>query len=213
MIPIGDVIPSRTRPVVTATLIFLMSVAFVTGRLVPQSDAHALASGDADGWPGWIEWLVSLFLHSGWVHALSNLAVLWIFGRSVEDRFGHIRFLIFYLLAGILAAAAASTRGPAALAVPLGASGAVAAVMGAHLVLFPRARVLVLTFVFALDIIEVPALIVMGLWFLIQLADAATASLTGAGADIALLARLAGLGAGLGLVWIFRRKDRESINN
>jgi membrane associated rhomboid family serine protease len=138
--------------------------------------------------------LTSLFLHAGWVHLLGNLLYLWIFGNNVEDRFGHLRYLGFYLLAGVVATVAfvvPNGNNPATL---VGASGAIAGVLGAYLVLYPRARVTVLVpFLFFLPL-GLPAIVVLGLWFFLQLEGAQVAEL--AGSDVAYLAHVAGFVAG-----------------
>ena len=211
MIPLRDVIPSRTRPFVTVTLILVNAAIFLSGRLMPDVHdplwRHATAVAP---WP-WLAVLASMVVHSGWLHVASNLLVLWIVGGNVEDRMGPGRYLIFYLLAGA-AAAAAQYRGSLFPAPPTaGASGAIAGVIGAYLVLFPNSRVLVLVPAWkGVDIIELPALIVIALWFLVQIATGVGAGLDGATAGPRMLA--GGLAAGLALVWVFRRREREDVS-
>ena len=207
MIPLRDVIPSRTRPFVTVTLILVNAAVFIVGRLAPgMDDAIARVAVASPSWP-WAT-VLAMFLHSGWLPLASNLLMLWIVGGNVEDRMGHGRYLVFYLLAGASAAAAAIWNAPDAT--PLaGASGAIAGLIGAYLVLFPNSRVLVLVPGWmTLDVIEVPALIVLALWFLIQIAAGFGAGVDAGGAPWSLAG---GLGAGLALVWVFRRREREAV--
>jgi membrane associated rhomboid family serine protease len=141
--------------------------------------------------------LVSMFLHGGWLHLLLNMLYLWIFGNNVEDRFGHLGFLGFYLLSGAvatLAFVAANTRETMTL---VGASGAIAGVLGAYLVLFPRARVYAsVPFLFFL-VLPLPAAFVLVLWFVGQVAALRVGDLAGTG--VAYLAHVAGFVAGIGL--------------
>src|SRR6266704_6611492 len=208
MFPVGDDNSDRKIfPLVTYALIalnvlfffvevsggeaFVMRWAFVPRRFVadPFADAPTLFS--------------SMFMHAGWVHLGGNMLYLWIFGDNVEDRFGHIRFLIFYLLCG-LAATGAQLFFSLESSVPnLGASGAIAGVLGAYVLMFPRGRVLVLLYT---GISEVPALIVIGLWFALQLfsgvGSLASADRTGGG--VAYMAHIGGFVAGLVLGILFR---------
>ena len=111
----------------------------------------------------------SMFLHGGWLHFLGNMLFLWIFGDNVEDRLGHARFVVFYLLCGAAAAVAHVYMNPTSTIPTIGASGAIAGVLGAYFVLYPHSRVLALVPLFIIwEIIEVPALIFLGIWFLMQ---------------------------------------------
>jgi membrane associated rhomboid family serine protease len=172
MFPVSDVIPSRTTPLVTFSLIALTVAGFlyqlhldVPGvRLVVER--HGVRPVEF-AWPALI---TSLFLHAGWVHVATNVLYLWLFGANVEDMFGHGRFLLFYVGCGTLASAAFVLASPSS-ALPLtGASGAMAGVMGAYLVLYPGSRILTATFVLtAVDLIEIPAVFFVGVWVLVQL--------------------------------------------
>jgi membrane associated rhomboid family serine protease len=114
--------------------------------------------------------LVSMFLHAGWVHLIGNMWYLWIFGDNVEDRFGHAGFLAFYLAGGAASAAMHTAILPGSTTPTIGASGAIAAVLGAYALLWPRARVVTLVPIFFfLQVVALPALIVLGLWFVMQL--------------------------------------------
>ena len=119
--------------------------------------------------PQWHTALTSMFLHGGWLHFLGNMLYLWIFGDNVEDRIGHARYVLFYLFCGVAAALAHVYMNPVSKIPTIGASGAIAGVMGAYFVLYPHSRVLALVPLFIIwEIIEVPAIIFLGIWFLMQ---------------------------------------------
>ena len=130
MLPVRDVIPSRTTPWVALTLLGVNAAASIIAWIFAPDLAGVL--------------IVAPFVHTGWLQLLSNLGALWIFGETVEDRMGHVRFLIFYVLAGTAAALAHAWASPAAGPSVVGASGSVAGIIGAYLVLFPQSRILVL---------------------------------------------------------------------
>ena len=173
MFPVGDVIPSRTRPAVTVALILLIAGAFAyqlqlddLGRALLIAD-YGVVSTDLSQ-AGLIG---GLFLHAGWIHVAVNVLYLWLFGPNVEEAFGRMRFLLFYLAAGGLSALVQTTAQLRFSDPLIGSSGAVAAVLGAYLVLYPQARVLTVLFaVLYLDVIEIPAMAFLGLWFVLQLA-------------------------------------------
>ena len=175
MIPLRDVIPSRTTPVVTIGLIALNIIVFVyelsLGRAV---DAFMLYYGLVPAAFSWMNVITSMFLHGGFLHVAGNMLYLWIFGDNVEDRMGHGRFLVFYLLCGTVAALAQTIMSPDSVVPMVGASGAIAGVMGAYLVLYPRSRVLTWWgfFVFWL-----PAWLVLGYWLIINLLSGAASVL------------------------------------
>ena len=211
MIPLRDVIPSRTTPFVTLALIAINAIVFLYGWLSGEQ-RHLQLLWNFGLVPADLTWLTlvtSMFLHSEWVHLLSNLVALWIFGDNVEDRFGHLGFLTFYLLGGAIGGLLQVWWDPTSETPLVGASGAIAAVMGAYLVMFPRSRVLVLViFFFFLDIIEVPALMLLGLWFGVQLISGA-GLVAGMGSLVAYWAHIGGFAAGLAGVWLFRKRERE----
>src|SRR5216110_4054847 len=171
MIPLRDVIPSRTFPFVNIALIVLNSVAFLAELSVsdagfqPFLRTFALVPGNFL----WPTVLTSMFIHAGWLHFLGNMWYLWIFGDNVEDRLGHFRYLLFYLLCGVVAAVAHIWMNPASMLPTLGASGAIAGVMGAYFVLYPRSQILSLIpfFILYMRVVEVPAIVFLGLWFLL----------------------------------------------
>jgi membrane associated rhomboid family serine protease len=153
--------------------------------------------------------LTSIFMHGGWMHLLGNMLFLWIFGDNVEDRLGPVRYLFFYLLCGVLAAlahvATVYALGQEATVPCLGASGAISGVLGGYLLLFPRKRVLVLI---VRVVTEVPAFIVIGLWFLFQIIHSLGA-MGDNGAGVAYGAHIGGFLAGLGLVKVFALRLEE----
>jgi membrane associated rhomboid family serine protease len=150
--------------------------------------------------PIYLTLLSAMFMHGGWLHLGGNMLYLWIFGDNVEDRMGHLKYLIFYLLCGFLASATHIFFDPKSLIPSLGASGAIAGVLGAYLVLFPRQGVRVIQFGM---ITEVPALLVIGIWGLLQFISGFS-SPGGAGGGVAYMAHVGGFVAGLLLVFLFR---------
>ncbi len=217
MIPLRDANPTRRPPVVTLILIGLCGIVFAwelgvlasggeraleaffrDHGVVPAELSAAIGEGDLLSQPT-AGVLTSLFLHGGWLHLAGNMLYLWIFGNNIEDRFGRLGFLGFYLLGGIAAAAAQVAIDPGSTVPMVGASGAIAAALGAYLVLFPRARILSLVFlVFFYQLIEVPALLVLGFWFLLQVVDGVTSlGATSADGGIAFFAHIGGFVAGV----------------
>ena len=188
MIPLRDRNPTRRAPIVTIGLVGACLAAFavelsVTGSggdralgeffqrwgAVPADITAALDRGDFLGSAA-VGVITSMFLHGGWLHLLGNMLFLWIFGNNVEDRLGRIAFLAFYLLGGIVAAFTQVLIDPSSTVPLVGASGAIAAALGAYIVLFPGARILSLVFLgFFYQLLEVPALVVLGYWFVLQL--------------------------------------------
>jgi membrane associated rhomboid family serine protease len=214
MIPIRDVIPSRTTPWITIGLVAASLVTFCATAFRPAPDLDLLffTHGLVPSAFSWTAVLTSLFLHTGWLHLVSNLIVLWLFGATLEDRMGHVRFFAFYALAAAFAAAVQIWAAPE-LATPIvGASGAVAGVMGAYFVLFPTSRVLVLvSLVIWTDVIEVPALFFLGLWFVSQVLSGLGHVPTQAIGGLAFWSQAGGFVAGLSAVWIFRRRERLDV--
>ena len=171
MFPVSDVIPSRTTPVVTIGLIGLNAVAFLFEITLSDQELQAFVRsyGVVPAYLTWPSVLTSMFLHGGWLHVLGNMLYLWIFGDNVEDRLGHGRFLLFYLGCGAAAALGQAAANPSSVVPMVGASGAIAGVMGAYFVLFPQSRVLTAVFiVFFMDLVEIPAIFFLGIWFLMQ---------------------------------------------
>jgi len=153
--------------------------------------------------------VTAMFLHGGWLHFLGNMWFLWIFGDNIEDHLGHGRFLVFYLASGILAGLAQVIASPSSPVPMIGASGAIAGVMGAYLVLYPRARVLTLIPIFFfISLYEIPAIFFLGIWFLIQVWSGTASSAMGSTGGVAFWAHTGGFIAGilvLGLMGGWRR--------
>ena len=216
MIPLRDVIPSRTRPVVTVALLAMNVLVFLrqAGLDVPEMEQFIGAFGLVPADFSWLAVLTSMFVHGGLMHVAGNMLYLWIFGDNVEDRMGHGRFLAFYLLCGAAAALAQTTAAPDSPVPMVGASGAIAGVMGAYFVLYPKSRVLTLI-PFPITVVEIPAVYLLGLWFVMQFVNG-LASMTppegGALAGgVAFWAHAAGFGAGALLVLVFRRPERQRV--
>jgi len=223
MIPLHDSVPAQGRPVVTWTLIGLNVWVFLNEVLLgPELEAFVqmwgfiparyffLAAIDPSDWIGrYLPLLTSMFLHGGWAHLLGNMVYLWIFGDNVEDRLGHLRYLAFYLVAGMSAGLAHAYLFPDSVVPTVGASGAISGVLGAYLVLFPRARVLTLiplVFIF-FHIVELPAVLYLGFWFLMQLLSGTLAfGLAEDGGGVAWWAHVGGFVVGMALVPLLRRR-------
>ncbi len=170
----------------------------VLGRCTPFPPAS---------FPIWLTVITAMFLHGGVLHLVGNMWYLWIFGDNVEDAMGHGRFLLFYLLTGVIAALAQIFANPSSQIPMIGASGAIAGVLGAYMVLYPQGRVLTLLWVFYfIRFIELPALIVLGFWFLIQLLSY---SLNPFGGGVAWMAHIGGFLAGALLVRFFAVRPRR----
>ncbi|HXE73705.1 MAG TPA: rhomboid family intramembrane serine protease [Candidatus Nitrosotenuis sp.] len=151
----------------------------------------------------------SMFLHGGWMHLIGNMLYLFIFGDNVEDRFGHAGYLVFYLLCGLAATGTQFATDPGSTIPNIGASGAIAGVLGAYLVMFPGARVTTLVFTFFITVVEIPALVLLGLWFVMQFFSGlgSLGSLHEGG--VAYWAHVGGFVAGLVLVKLFDRGPRR----
>jgi membrane associated rhomboid family serine protease len=211
VIPIGDdnssrrIIPWVTWGLIAVNfIVFFMELAFGEPFIVQWAftPRRFLVNPAGD----FITVFSAMFMHGGWLHLLSNMLYLWIFGDNVEDRLGHIKFLVFYLLCGIVATFAQFIFSMDSGIPNLGASGAIAGVLGAYLVMFPRGRVSVLL---GYGIIPLPALMVIGLWFLLQL-FAGFGSLGAAGdtGGVAYMAHVGGFIAGLALAFLIGRSQR-----
>src|SRR5829696_1342626 len=167
MIPLRDVIPSRTTPYITIALIAVNAIVFLYQFLLGDAvEALIIYWGLVPAAFSWVTVFTSMFLHGGFLHFGGNMLYLWIFGDNVEDRMGHGRFLVFYLLCGVAAALAQAALNPDSVVPMVGASGAIAGVMGAYFVLYPHSRIVTLVplFVF-IQIIEIPAVFFLGIWF------------------------------------------------
>jgi membrane associated rhomboid family serine protease len=212
MIPLRDVVPSRTWPAMTVVCIVLNALVYIHQSSLGEREtlAFVYAFGLVPSEFSLATLVTSMFVHGGFLHFAGNMLYLWIFGDNVEDRFGHVRFVVFYLLCGTAAALAQTAMDPTSQIPMVGASGAIAGVLGAYFVLYPHSRVLTL-FPFPLMLIEVPAVILLGLWFLMNL-------LSGLGSigqmsigGVAFWAHAAGFGAGVLGCFLFRRPERLEV--
>jgi membrane associated rhomboid family serine protease len=210
MFPIGDDnTQRRSFPVVTYVLIALNVLMFLVelsgGDQFVQEWAFIPARFSADPMGQAVTIFTAMFMHGGWLHLFGNMLFLWIFGDNVEDRFGHLQFLIFYLLVGIAATLAQFAMAPHSSVPNVGASGAIAGVLGAYILMFPQSRVNVLL---GRQIVAMPALIVIGLWIALQLfsevgALASTDETSDVG-GVAYMAHIGGFLAGFLLTFLFR---------
>jgi rhomboid family protein len=213
MIPLRDVIPSRTTPYITITIIVLNSLAWLFEISLPPDVLPAFLQYygvvPANFAPATL--VTSMFLHGSWSHVIGNMWYLWIFGDNVEDRVGHGRFIVFYLLCGIIAALAQVAVDPSSNLPTIGASGAIAGVMGAYFVLYPHSRVLTLLPWIFIQIVEMPAIVLLGFWFLMQLFSAGAIAVTASthGGGVAFMAHVAGFVIGAGGIFVFRKRERD----
>jgi rhomboid family protein len=216
MIPLRDANPTRRTPVVTLGLVIACFVVFAwelglsasggesaldtfitTWGVVPAELTAAWGRGDYLSQET-ATLVTSQFLHGGWAHLLFNMLYLWIFGNNVEDRFGRVGFLAFYLFGGALAGLSQVAIDPTSTVPTIGASGAIAATLGAYFILFPRARVTSLVFLgFFYQLIDIPAVIVLGFWFVLQLIDGvASLGMIQTGGGVAFFAHIGGFVVG-----------------
>jgi membrane associated rhomboid family serine protease len=225
MIPIRDTIPSTRFPAVTIGLICLNAIVFIVEinlsargletlflhwGIVPLRFTHPRLDAN------YLTFISSMFLHGGWMHIIGNMWSLWIFGDNVEDRMGRMGFLAFYILSGLAAGVGHVVTNPVSPVPTVGASGAIAGVMGAYLLLFPHARVVTIIPIFIFfQIVEVPAVIFLGIWFVIQLFSG-TVSLATAGANAGGVAWWAHIGGFMvGVFWALplRRRNRSLLSD
>jgi len=220
MLPLQDTIRARDVPIVNWLIITANVIVFLfEAALGPQQledfithfgvvAQRFLTVGD----PGQIATLfTSMFLHGGWLHLISNMWGLYIFGDNVEDRMGHFRYLLFYLLCGVAAGLAHIYMNPGSRIPTVGASGAISGIMGAYLMLFPHSRVLTLVpWFFFFDVVQIPALLYIGFWFISQLFNGlfslAVAGTIGTYGGVAWWAHVGGFVAGLLLVKMFEQR-------
>ena len=213
MLPLKDNVPTRTFPLVTVALIAANVAVFLWERqaFAPRVNRYSFYPCDVvDSCVGvgrhlpWYEGVFSgMFMHASWTHLLGNMLFLWIFGNNVEDAMGHVRFAIFYLLCGVVAALAQALPNPDSTLPMIGASGAISGVLGAYLLLFPHARVLVLIPLgFYSRLVPLPAMVVLGFWFVLQLISTVLADPRAGG--VAFGAHIGGFIAGMVLLPIFK---------
>jgi len=216
MFPVRDVIPSQTVPVATIGLIAINGLVFLHEfSLVAHSPVALESFIETYGFiPAAFTIptiFTSMFLHGSWMHLFGNMLSLWIFGDNVEDRLGHGRYVFFYLLCGVIATLAHFFSDPFSQIPTVGASGAIAGVMGAYFVLYPHSRVLMWVPIFFL--FEVPAVFFLGFWFVTQLLGGVSSGLAASGqvGGVAFWAHVAGFVAGATLVKLFARAERSRL--
>lgn len=227
MIPLKDDVPSRTFPVVTVLLIALnvfvfladLSLNGVLGHLFAMRPLlvthHPMAIIRGTGVPVWATLFTMMFLHGGWSHIGGNMLFLWIFGNNTEDTLGHGRFLVFYFVCGLLAEAMQIVVSWNSAVPTLGASGAIAGVLGAYLYLFPEARITTVIFLFLITIIEIPARVVLGFWFLFNLYETLLSGATSLhhasqeSGGVAFAAHVGGFAAGWVLIQLLAGRLRN----
>jgi membrane associated rhomboid family serine protease len=222
MFPLRDTQRSRTAPVVTVSLIFVNTRVFfheaALGPYLPQFVfAYGLVPLRFTAWPGdpldparFVPLFTSMFWHGGWLHLIGNMLYLWVFGDNVEDRLGHGRYLLFYLVAGALAGLTQVALDPTSQLPTVGASGAIAGVLGAYLVTFPRAKVVTWPFFF----IPIPAFIYLALWFIAQLfAGVGSLGAPTQGGGVAVWAHVGGFIAGALLMKLLTPRRAVAARN
>jgi len=215
MLPLRDQIPTRRFPIVNYLLIAGNILVFVLMLLsgpsqesivyefsmIPANFSNGVDAGDIR------DIFTSMFMHAGIAHIAGNMLYLWIFGDNVEDRLGHIPYLVFYLVGGVVASLAHLLTNPVSQIPTVGASGAIAAVLGAYLVLYPNSRIV--TFIpigFFMRLTMVPAAIVLGMWFVLQLFNGVLSIGAGDVGGVAFWAHIGGFVAGVIIAWLLPRK-------
>ena len=220
MIPLNDDNPTEQTPVVTIACIAACVLVFFYQASLPLGAGNtfvfqygaipALVFGQADlseidvAIPAYTTLVTSMFLHGSWMHLIGNMLYLWIFGNNIEDVMGHAKYVAFYLTCGILAALSHALTDPSSTVPMVGASGAISGVLGAYVLLFPRARVLVL--MPGLGTTRVAAGVVLGMWFVMQLLSGGM-SVGSEGGGVAFFAHIGGFVAGMVLIGLFKRPD------
>jgi len=235
VLPYKDENPTELTPLVTVGIIVINVVVwlFVQGagaaeplarsvcqlglipgevlRTVPPGTAVPLGQGlqcvlTAD--PNWWTLLTSMFMHGGWLHIIGNMWFLWVFGNNIEDSMGHLRFVIFYLLCGVAAAVTQMAVDPSSRVPMVGASGAISGVMGGYVLLYPRVRVhTFITLGFFLTTVTLPAYVILGYWFLLQLLLGAATAVSRAQGGVAVWAHVGGFVLGLVLIKLFANSE------
>lgn len=188
----------------------VQGAALDAGQLATAPGAAECGLDPIPAKPVYLTVFTSLFLHAGWLHLLGNMLYLGIFGNNIEDRYGHLGFLLFYVGSGVIATLAFVVPDPDNVSVLVGASGAIAGVLGAYLVLYPRARVTVSVPLLLFLIVRLPALVVLGLWFVLQLQALRRPDLMGGG-EIAYLAHVGGFVAGMAVAFVTGRGARARV--
>ncbi len=229
MIPLRDENPTRTVPYVVFALIIVNAIVFVYNgtlapgahnplagfELVPSELTTGRNVGVSTSVPFWMTIFTSMFLHANLLHIGGNMLYLWIFGNNIEDRLGHFKFTLFYLACGLAAALGQVMMDPDSTVPMVGASGAIAGVLGAYLMLFPGARIINLVFLFFfIQVVALPAYIVLGFWFALQLLNGLVfGSGMTPGGGIAYAAHVGGFLAGVVAIYLFGGKSHRRMGN
>ncbi len=229
MIPLKDTVPRKEFPWMTWIIILMCSAVFLyedslsaaglkqlidTFSLIPARFERHGSLAAASGFD-YLTIFTGMFLHGGWLHIIGNMWFFYIFGGSLEEHVGHVKFLFFYLLCGFIAAVTYIYLNWHSAEPSIGASGAIAGIMGAYILMFPRARVLTLVLVVIIPLFfHLPAYFFLGVWFLIQVASETYSFLsvgagTGAGGGVAWGAHVGGFLSGMVLIFLFRKKERR----
>lgn len=223
MLPIRDINPTVRFPAITLVIIGLNVAVFLaefmfraaglgqqfiaTYAVIPIELTQGVDLPPPSLRPAYLTVFTSMFMHGGLVHILGNMLYLWIFGNNVEDEMGHGRFVVFYLLCGIAAVLAQVVMNPSSRTPMIGASGAIAGVLGAYLIMHPRAQVETVLFFLFIRFVRLPAVFVLGFWFVIQLFQGvASVGMPDTG-GVAWFAHIGGFLAGVLLINLFRRRQ------
>ncbi len=221
MLPLRDENPTEITPLVTVAFIAFNVAAWLLlqgagqERVLEASVVHfgtypCELTGDGRACPvegpRWSSLLTSMFMHGGWGHLLGNMLFLWVFGNNIEDSMGHLRFIVFYIVCGVVAGLAHVYSEPGSNIPAVGASGAISGVMGAYIVLYPKARIR--TWIPPLFIVDLPAVFMLGYWFFVQLAMASVAREAESGTGgVAVWAHVGGFVAGVVLIKLFEKRQ------
>ena len=218
-IPIKDDAPTYRKPYLTVSLIVVNSLIFLMSvfqgqrcfelftiqfGFIPYELIHSMELTPQIPASTYLTPFTSMFMHGGWLHLIGNMLFLWIYGNNVEDYFGPVKFLLFYLISGLAAVGLYTLFGPNSQVPMVGASGAIAGVMGAYMVLHPRARITVLIIFFLIQFVVLPAKVVLGVWFAIQLFMSLVGSSTGGG--VAWMAHVGGFAFGYGIMRLLNKR-------
>ena len=230
MFPLKDDIPTRSFPIVTVALIAINVIVYfvfeqglwglgeVGNERVQEYGAIPAEITEGDGAPGtppdpapfWVTILTSMFMHGSLLHLGGNMLFLWIFGNNIEDSMGRLTFVLFYILGGLAALGLHVVSDSSSVIPTIGASGAIAAVLGAYARLYPRARVVTLVFIVIIfTVITLPALLVLGVWLLLQLLPAFSDPVTGSGGGVAYFAHIGGFVFGALAIKLFANNIHE----
>jgi len=222
MFPIQDTVPRRESPFVTWAIILINGIVFLIELSLPPDALRAFLyhfgvvparymHPDVAGPPlGFLPFLTGMFVHGGWTHFIGNMWCLWLFGDNVEDRLGHVRYLGFYLICGLVSGITHVLFNPGSIVPAIGASGAISGIMGAYLVMFPTASVITLIPLFFIPyFVEIPAVIYLGVWFISQLFSGTFSLIAGISGGIAWWAHIGGFLSGILLLPAFRKRRRS----